>query len=364
MKQYASIKKLQALMQRKSVDLVILWPSANWRYLISFAPIAVERPTFLFISREETCSVVPDFDRNEFLERTGLEHVYSWTDQEGPSEAVKQAWEKIKGKKAERLALDDTMPFIYLKALEPHLGEKSTQLASDILIELRKIKDKNEIEAIRRTSALIEKAISRVGEFIRPGVTEKEVEARLKGLLLEEGADTLDYVLVQATPNSASPHHMPDKTTVKKGEPVLLDIAVSSGGYFSDITRQLCLSEPKKEYWKAFEVVRKAQAEAVERVKPGRRVSEIDSAARKVIEEAGMGEYFKTRTGHGLGLEVHEPPSVWGGNSSLLESGMVFTIEPGVYIPDKFGVRIEDTVVVTEKGARRLTESERDLIIL
>jgi len=360
----SSLQRLQELMRERGADLIALWPSANWRYLVPFAPIAVERPTFLLITPGRICAVVPEFDRDEFVSKTHLQRVFPWNDAQGPAEAVRQAWEAVGGAQANVLALDDTMPFLYFKALEPHLGNRPLALASHLLMELRGIKTDQEIAAVKKTSALIERVLGRASQIFKPGMTERDAEVKLRIGLMEEGADTLDYVLVQACPNSASPHHLPGSTVIKKGEPVLLDLGLSKEGYFSDITRQVCLEKPGKEYQRIFKIVRAAQAEAVDRVRPGIAVGEIDAAARTVIGKAGMGEFFNTRTGHGLGLEVHEPPSVWGGNPTLLEPGMVFTVEPGIYIPGKFGVRIEDTVAVTKQGVKRLTESDRDLIII
>lgn len=366
MKRYR-IERLQKVMSEKDVGLVILWPSANWVYLVSYAPIAVERPTFLFVSPDNICSVVPEMDYAEFKEKTELEHVFSWADAQGPREAVRRAWELIAGRQTEeaaKIALDDTMPFQYLKALETHISELPTQLASDVMMELRLIKDPQEIESIRKTSQLIERVLNRSDAVFRAGMTEKQVAAKLKTFLLEEGADTLDYVIVQAAPNSASAHHMPGLTTIREGEPVLLDIAVSRDGYYSDITRQVCLGGPSEKYQEVYRIVRQAQAAAVDVVKPGNPLSAIDKAARDIITAAGMGKYFYTRTGHGLGLEVHEPPSIWSENDLPLKTGLVFTIEPGIYLQSEFGVRIEDTIAVTDQGADRLTASSRELRVL
>ena len=364
MNEYKALNRLQDVMKAKGVDLVILWPSANWVYLVPYAPIAEERPTFLFISHDNICSVIPDFDHEEFIEKTGLEHVYSWNDAEGPQQAVHQAWNFIANPETRNLALDDTMSFLHWKALEPHLAEKSSQLASNLVMDLRLIKKPEEIEAIRKTSAMIEKALSRADEIFLEGRTEKEVESKLKFFLLEMGMDTLDYILVQTWPNSASPHHLPGLEVVKKGEPVLVDFGVSHAGYYADITRQFSVGEPSDEYKKIFTIVREAQENAVDAVKPGVPISEVDKAARETIEQAGFGKDFIHRTGHGLGLEVHEPPSVWRENPLLMRSGMVFTIEPGIYLPGKFGIRIEDTVAVTDRGADRLTVSSRDLVVI
>jgi Xaa-Pro dipeptidase len=364
MKGESAFKRLQDLMRDQNMDLVLLWPSANWRYLVPFAPIAVERPTFLILSQDRICAVVPEFDRLEFIAKTGLEPVFSWSDAQGPADAVRQAWEEVRGHLAQNLSVDDTMPFLYFKTLEPHIKNKPALLASQLLMELRGIKTDEEIAAIKKTAALIERVIDRASRIFKAGMTERDAEVKLRLELMEEGAGTLDYVLVQACPNSASPHHMPGPAVIKKGEPVLLDITLSKEGYYADITRQVSLGAPSEEYQKIFGIVRRAQAEAVNHVRPGIAVGDIDAAARTTIEKAGMGEFFNTRTGHGLGLEGHEPPSVWGGNKVILRPGMVFTIEPGIYLPGKFGVRIEDTVTVTNQGGQRLTESDRDLIII
>jgi Xaa-Pro dipeptidase len=364
MKEYEAVKRLQGVMKDKDVDLIILWPSANWLYLVPFAPIAEERPTFLCIAPDDICAVVPDFDKEEFMKRTQLEHVYAWSDAEGSKKAIQQAWNFISNSDTHNLALDDTLPFQFWKALEPHIAGKPNQLASNLVMDLRLIKTPEEIEAIRATSAMIEKTLSRADEIFQEGKTEKEVEAKIKSILLEMGMDTLDYVLVQTWPNSASPHHLPGSDLVKRGEPVLIDIGVSHAGYYSDITRQVSVDEPSDEYKEIFDVVREAQASAVDAVKPGIPISEVDKAARDTIEKRGFGKYFNHRTGHGLGLEVHEPPSVWHENPLIMQKGMVFTIEPGIYLPGKFGVRIEDTIAVADQGADRLTDSDRDLIIL
>jgi Xaa-Pro aminopeptidase len=358
------LEPLQNLMRQNQVDLVLLWPSANWRYLVGHAPVSVERPTFLLISPHDCCAVVPEFDRAEMLQKTGLQKVYSWTDAQGPGEAVDLAWQESAPPERAVIALDDTMPYQYLKAVERHMQGCSRRMASEVIMELRLIKQPGEIQAIRQTSRLIEGVLERLPLVARPDMSERQLELKLKGLLLEAGVDTLDFVLVQAAPHSAAAHHMPGTDLLRPGQPVLLDIAISHQGYFSDITRQFCLGEPGRKYREVFAIVSRAQAAAVKMVKPGLSLAEVDRAARSVIAKAGYGQFFTTRTGHGLGLEVHEPPSVSGDNSMAMRAGMVFTIEPGIYLPHEFGVRIEDTIAVTDAGAKRLTSSTRELIII
>ena len=364
MSKHPRLQRLQQVMAQKDVDLVVLWPSANWAYLVGHAPIAVERPTFLMVSRDHVCAVVPAFDQQEMIDKTGLTDVFAWSDAQGPQAAIKKALHRVAGGKVQTMAMDDTLPFGYLKALEPCISGAQTRLASEVMMVLRRIKDPEEIAAIRKTAGLIERVLDRADTVFTCRVTEKQVELNLKALLLEAGAGTLDFVLVQTAPNSASPHHLPGSAVVKEGEPVLLDIAVSADGYFADITRQVCIGRPGPKYEAIYAIVRRAQEAALEAVKPGLAVAVIDRTARGIISEAGMGPFFTTRTGHGLGLEVHEPPSVAEGCDLRLEPGMVFTIEPGIYLPGEFGIRIEDTVAVTEQGVERLTVSDRELRVL
>ena len=189
------------------------------------------------------------------------------------------------------------------------------------------------------------------------------LERLVKADLLANGAGTLDYALVQFGRNSAVPHHVAGNDALEHSRNVLLDIAVTYQRYFADITRQIALGEPTQEYLTVFDVVRAAQAAGVAAAVPGATVHDVDSACREVIAAAGFGDAFFTRTGHGLGLEVHEPPSVVAGNHMVLEPGMVITVEPGVYLTGRFGVRIEDTIVIADSGAERLTASDRSLVL-
>jgi Xaa-Pro aminopeptidase len=199
--------------------------------------------------------------------------------------------------------------------------------------------------------------------MLAAGMSELELEKLVKADMLAHGAATLDYALVQFGANSAIPHHVAGNRTLERNINVLLDIAVTYRGYFADITRQVVLGDPAPDYRAAFDIVRAAQAEGVDATVPGATVEQVDRACREVIVRAGYGEALFTRTGHGLGLDVHEPPSVVAGNELVLEPGMVITVEPGVYLTGKFGVRIEDTIAITGSGADRLSASERDIVL-
>jgi Xaa-Pro aminopeptidase len=193
-------------------------------------------------------------------------------------------------------------------------------------------------------------------------MTELALKRLIEEAMWEGGAESVDYVLVQAGANSASPHHNADQTAFRVGEPVLIDIAVKVDGYFADITQQVFLGEPSSEYRAAYDVVHAAQEAGVRAARPSATVADVAEAATAVIVEAGYGDWNGPRTGHGLGMDVYEPPSVVEGNETeLVPAGMVITIEPGVYLPDRFGIRIEDTVLICGDEPKRLTRGSRAL---
>lgn len=199
---------------------------------------------------------------------------------------------------------------------------------------------------------------------VSEAISERGLQAWLKHRLEELGSDSTDYVLVQVGKNSAITHHMPDKTVIEPGRNVLLDIAVRKDGYFADMTRNLFFGKPDPDYRRAFDLVRDAQKRAVAAIRPGATLGDVYSAAHETYRDAGYGRYALpgVRIGHGIGIDVHEPPSMLEHDDSVLAEGMVLTIEPGLYLPGKFGIRIEDVLAVKPGGAERLSSLTRDLI--
>jgi Xaa-Pro aminopeptidase len=192
------------------------------------------------------------------------------------------------------------------------------------------------------------------------GRREAEVAAEVAEALRRHGHRTTDFTIVGSGPNGASPHHEAGERVIAEGDAVVLDFGGHLGGYCSDITRTVIVGEPPTEFDRVHDVVRRAQQAAFESVRPGVRAEDVDRTARDVIDDAGYGQWFIHRTGHGIGLEAHEPPYIVAGNRTKLEAGMTFSIEPGIYLPDRFGVRIEDIVAVTADGARRLNDAPRE----
>jgi Xaa-Pro aminopeptidase len=236
-------------------------------------------------------------------------------------------------------------------------------LASDVLGALRLRKTVDEVDGLRRAGQAIDRVHSRMGEWLRPGRTEAEVGRDIADAIIAEGHEKVNFIIVGSGPNGASPHHHTSDRVIEAGDPVVVDIGgTMPDGYCSDCTRTYVAGgEPDEEFRTYYAVLLDAQRRACDAVRPGVTAESIDAVARDVIADAGYGELFIHRTGHGIGLEEHEAPYIVSGNTIALEPGMCFSIEPGIYLDGRFGVRIEDIVTVTETGAQRLNRASRDL---
>jgi Xaa-Pro aminopeptidase len=239
-------------------------------------------------------------------------------------------------------------------------------LAGPIIGELRMRKDAAEIDALRLAGAAIDRVHARVGDWLRPGRTEAEVGADIAAAMVEEGHAAADFVIVGSGPNAASPHHAVSDRVIESGDVVVVDIGGPvPEGYFSDSTRTYAVGEPRDaDVVATYAVLQEAQRAAVEAVRPGVTAESVDAAAREVIVAAGFGELFIHRTGHGIGLDVHEDPYIVGGNELILQPGMTFSVEPGIYQPGRWGARIEDIVAVTEDGVESFNQRPHNLTVV
>lgn len=265
------------------------------------------------------------------------------------------------------LAVDYHMPAVHALGLNAAVVGSELHLAGEAIAELRMRKSAGEIEALRAVGAAIDRVHRRIAEWLRPGRTENEVAADIAAAIAAEGHERADFVIVGSGPNGASPHHEASERVIGPGEPVVIDIGgPAPSGYNSDCTRTYVTGggEIDPRVRDVHRIVREAQAAGVAAVRPGATAESVDSASRRVIDEAGFGEYFITRTGHGIGLEVHEHPYIVAGNTQVLAPGMAFSVEPGIYLPGEFGVRIEDIVVVTETGAELCNTAPTELLVV
>ena len=265
-----------------------------------------------------------------------------------------------------RVAVADTMPAAHVFGVRDALPEARLGLAGPVLRELRMRKDAAEVAELRAAGAAIDRVHARMGEFLKAGRTEAQVGADIAAAIVEEGHAAAAFVIVGSGPNGASPHHDVSDRVIESGDVVVVDIGGPlPSGYYSDSTRTYAVGrEPAASVREAYTVLQDAQEHAVASVRPGVTAEQVDAAARGPITEGGLGDRFIHRTGHGIGLDVHEDPYIVGGNARPLEPGMAFSVEPGVYLDGEWGARIEDIVVVTEDGAERLNKRPRDLVVL
>ena len=344
-------------------DAAVLFPSTNLFYVSGFREEPAERHLLLFVPRDGSPAfVAPEMYDEQIRDDSWISDLRLWADGEDPTERIADLAAEMDLRDG-RLLVDDTMWALFTQDLRETLPDATFGLASEVFDGLRARKDEAELAALRRAGALADEvsvAIRELGEDVI-GTTESELAERIERLLAERGGDEVAFgTIVGSGPNGAKPHHRRSDREIRRGDPVVLDFGAYVDGYPGDQTRTVVFAgDPPEEYERVHDVVREAQRAAVEAVEPGAAAEEIDRAAREVIEDAGYGDRFVHRTGHGVGLDVHENPYVVEGNETELEPGMVFSVEPGVYLPGKFGVRIEDLVAVTEDGHERLNDSPR-----
>ena len=340
-------------------------PGSDLRYLIGQSGESFERLTTLVIPADGVPAlVVPKMEAPGFadvpLDELGIE-VVTWVDGDDP---YALAADRLSG--VDRVAVSDFTPALHVLALRSALPKAEQVLAGPIVRELRMRKDAAEIDALRRAGAAIDRVHARVGEWLRPGRTEAEVGADIEAAIVEEGHALADFVIVGSGPNGASPHHSLSDRVIEPGDVGVVDIGGPiPEGYNSDSTRTYAVGTPRDaDVMATYAVLEAAQQAAVDAVRPGVSAESIDAAARSLIEAAGFGEYFIHRTGHGIGLDVHEEPYIIAGNELLLEPGMAFSIEPGIYQPGRWGARIEDIVVVTDDGVEPMNRRPHELVVL
>lgn len=357
---YAS--RLVALRRRMEVtgtEAVLLSLGSDLPYFSGYTAMPLERVTMLVVRRDGDARLfVPELEAPRVMEQPGIQLI-PWKEGDDPLDLIAA---DLAGSRLVAVA-DETWAGFVL-GLQARLPAVAWRSADSLTRELRMRKSAEELESLRAAGA----AADRVADHLRTvrfaGRSEHDISRELSELLIQAGHESVDFAIVASGPNSASPHHEPGGRTLLAGDPVVLDFGGSKEGYKSDTSRTVHVGPPNAEFVEVFGLVRAAQAAAVEAVRPGISAQEVDRAARHVIAEAGYGQFFIHRTGHGIGRDTHEHPYIIEGNETILEPGMAFSVEPGIYLPGRFGVRIEDIVAVTEDGVERLNLSDRDLVIV
>ncbi|MEV6693704.1 Xaa-Pro peptidase family protein [Micromonospora sp. NPDC051196] len=348
------------------LDALLLSPGSDLRYLTGYDAHAGERLTLLVLPAEgEPTLIVPTLERPAAeaspAPATGV-RIVDHADGTDPYPLVTAALDGA----VDAVGLADRMWAEQVLALRAALPGARQRLASEVLRELRIVKSPAEIAALAEAGAAIDAVHERMGEWLRPGRTEVEVAADIAAAIRAAGHVTVDFVIVAAGPNGASPHHGTSDRPIGVGEPVVVDIGgTMPSGYRSDCTRTYVAGgRPPAEFVDYYPVLRDAQHAAVTAVRPGVTAEAVDAAAREPIAAAGHGDAFLHRTGHGIGLDGHEEPYVVAGNDRPLVAGMAFSVEPGIYLAGRHGARIEDIVVCTADGVRRLNTTTTELIEL
>lgn len=353
------IAQAQRLMAEREIDLLAVSPGDDMRYLLGDAPYADERPCYLLVDREGSAFVVPQLNAGE-ASRYVTAPTFTYTDAEGPAEALAAALRSL-GDRSPRLAVDDTMRADFVLTLTQACPKSAVVLGSQVLSPLRMRKSPEEIEALLRSSEHADRAMRDAWSACRVGATEREIADAAAASFRRSGSQDVLFTAVASGPNSAFPHYHAGDRRVRPGDALTLDLSARLDGYASDITRTAVVGPPASRYLEVYRTVEAAVSATLAVIRPGVPLREVDRAARGVIERAGFGPYFTHRTGHGLGLSGHELPSVTQLTTLPIDEGMVFSVEPGIYLPGEFGVRLEEIVYVARDGPRILSTLPRDV---
>jgi Xaa-Pro aminopeptidase len=355
----ARLERLRDGMEHAGVELVALAPTDNLRWLLGFAPLYDERASLLVVGPRDAAMVMPALNAEQTAAEVPEVELVRWADEDGPVAALHEAIARASaGHSPARVAADPQMRGDHLLELQAATPGAHTIDATAVLGPLRAVKDATELGLLADAAANADRAVQAAWAACAPGVAEREVAEAVRAAFRSAG-DEPEFALVGGGPHSAFPHHETGERPLTAGDAVVIDVGAIHRGYHSDITRMAVIGEPSDRYREVHAVVESAVVAAMAATRPGATCGEVDAAAREVIEDAGFGAYFVHRTGHGLGLSGHEPPWIMAGSDVVLAQGMVHSIEPGVYLPDELGVRLEEIVQVTADGCARLSELDR-----
>ncbi|MEH3140043.1 MAG: Xaa-Pro peptidase family protein [Mycobacterium kyogaense] len=343
---------------------LVITPGYDLRYLVGSRAQTFERLTALVLSADGAATIVVPRMELASLKESAVPDldvtVRDWVDGDDPYALVADAL----GGGPVSVAVTDAMPALHLLPLAGVLGAVPV-LATDVLRTLRMVKDPAEVDALNKAGAAIDRVHARVPEFLAPGRTEADVAADIAEAIVAEGHSEAAFIIVGSGPHGADPHHECSDRELQAGDIVVVDIGGPyEPGYNSDSTRTYSIGEPDPEVARRYAVLQRAQQAAVAAVRPGVTAEQVDAAARDVLAAEGLAEYFVHRTGHGIGLSVHEEPYIVAGNDLPLLEGMAFSVEPGIYFPGQWGARIEDIVIVTADGAMSVNNRPHDLVVV
>lgn len=355
------LTRTQNLLRDRGVDALFVGPSADLRWLVGYHALPLERLTLLVVPADgDPQLIVPELEAARASDHGADRYatIRPWAETDDPFALVTSL---VDTRRPGRYAVQDRLWTSFTLRLQQVLPGATWLPGSVVTTELRLVKAPDELQALREVGAAIDRVHAQVPDLLRVGRTEREVGRDIAELILEEH-DEVNFVIVGSGPNGASPHHETGDRVLAEGDPVVVDIGGTRAAYCSDCTRDYVVGAVPDDYAELHAVLEAAQDAAVAAVRPGRTAASIDAAAREPIEAAGYGPRFIHRTGHGIGVEEHEEPWIVAGNELTLEAGMAFSVEPGIYLPGRFGARIEDIVLVTDDGVERVNHRPRGVL--
>ncbi|MDA8043800.1 MAG: Xaa-Pro peptidase family protein [Actinomycetota bacterium] len=359
------LARVQERMEELGIDVLLLSLGADLPWLTGYEAMPLERLTMLVVPRGGAATlVVPRLEAPRVEEDPDVFRLRAWSEGDDPVEIV--AALAGLGGAVEEVAVSDRTWATFVLALQATMPAGYWRPSSQVTGPLRAVKDEEEVEALTAASAAADRVAGQLlaGDIPLIGRSEREVSQDIGRRLVAEGHQKVNFAIVGSGPNSASPHHEPGGRRIEAGEPVVCDFGGTMEGYCSDITRTVWTAEPTVEQRNLYMVLQEAQAEGVAAAVVGATCEEVDGAARRVISDAGYGEAFIHRTGHGIGLEEHEDPYIVEGNRVALTPGHAFSVEPGIYLAGRFGARIEDIVVAAAAGPMVLNHVSHDLTVV
>lgn len=357
--------RLLASMKKEKLDAIVLNPGFSFMYLTGLDFHLMERPTILLITKNgEIQLILPELEASRASKVFSKNCIFTYSDNPALwSDFFKQTIGKLNLDQCKIGVEANRFRFLEFELIQNSLPNCNIVSASSVFSDFRLIKDSHEIEKMQKAANIAQNALLETLKQPVEGLTEKQLAAELKINLLREGTSDLPFApIVAAGENTADPHATPTDHVISDGELLLVDWGASYDGYVSDITRTFAVGNVDPIFYEIAKIVENANLQGKLASKPGVTAGSVDDASRKIITEAGYGEFFTHRTGHGLGMDAHESPYIFSENLQILKAGMVFTIEPGIYLQGRGGIRIEDDVVITNTGSNSLTNLPRDLI--
>ncbi|HTV70421.1 MAG TPA: Xaa-Pro peptidase family protein [Rhizobiaceae bacterium] len=352
------LAKLRERMAETKTDLVVVGPSSHLVWLAGMSPHGDERPVLLIVAKDRAGFLMPALNADSQRPFTKLPF-YTWVDANGPDAALAKLLDDCGARRdGLKIALDETMRADFALLVIDALPGAARGFLNDTVGYLRARKDDAEYAVLKRNAVMNDGAMRAGFAALKPGITEKEVGQAIRAFYAENGA-VGEFVSVCFGENGAFPHHHTGTRKLGANEAVLIDIGGRKDGYPSDMTRVGVFGDAPQDFDKVHGVLERAVQAALAAAKPGVKAKAVDKAARDVITEAGYGDFFLHRTGHGMGIDIHEPPYITGTSETVLEEGHVFSIEPGIYLSGKFGIRLEEIVIVRKDGAEVLSELPR-----